>query len=197
MEEPRYKLKTAPTFEPVTLEQLKRNLRIGTQDEPDDSQDALLQEILDTIIEEVQFDIGRQLARATYSAYLDDFPASGDMVLTRGPVGEISSVKYYNQLNVLTTLAAADCLLDNVELTARVRFLNTYNVYSDRLNGVEIEFTCGWATAAEIPKDLVDAVVLLASERFLNPENPGLNSGTSLRVTRAERLLAKYKVSRY
>ena len=197
MEEPRYKLKTAPAFKPVTLEQLKRNLRMGTQDEPDDSQDALLQGILDTIIDEVQIDIGRQLARATYTAYLDDFPASGNMELTRGPVGEISSVKYYNQSNVLTTMAAADCLLDNVELTSRVRFLNTYNVYSDRLNGVEIEFTCGWATAVEIPKDLVDAVVLLASERFLNPENPGLNFGVSLRVTRAERLLAKYKVSRY
>jgi uncharacterized phiE125 gp8 family phage protein len=197
MIEPRYKLKTAPIFEPVTLEQLKRNLRIGTQDEPDDSQDALLQETLDMVIDQVQSDIGRQLARATYTAYMDDFPASGDMKLTLGPVDAISSVKYYNNLNVLTTMAAADYLLDNVELTARLRFLNTYSVYGDRLNGVEIEFTCGWATAADIPKDLIDAVVLLATDRFLNPENPMLNFGTSIRVTRAERLLSKYKVPRF
>lgn len=195
--EPRYKLKTAPTFEPVTLEELKRNLRIGTQDEADETQDALLQEILDMVIDQVQDDTGRQLARATYLAYMDDFPASGNMELTKGPVDAISSVKYYNNSNVLTTMNAGDYTLDNVELTARLRFLETYTVYSERLNGVVIEFTCGWATAAEIPKQLKDAVVLLASERFLNPENPGLNFGVGLRVTRAEQILAKYKVPRY
>jgi uncharacterized phiE125 gp8 family phage protein len=197
MEEPRYKLKTAPTFEPVTLEQLKRNVRIGSQDEPDTTQDILLQETLHMAIDQVQTDIGRQLARATYTAYMDNFPATGEMELTKGPVGEIVVIKYYNLANVLTTMSPADYLLDNVELTARLRFLNTYSVYGDRLNGVEIEFTCGYATAAEIPKDLVDAIVLLGTERFLNPENPGLNFGTGVRITRAEKLMGKYKVARY
>lgn len=196
MEEPRYKLKTAPIFAPVELAQFKRNLRIGTQDEDDDSQDLYLQEILDNVIDEVQTDIGRQLARATYTMYLDDFPAE-DLAITLGPVAAISSVKYYNTSNVLTTMAAADYLLDNVLLTARMRFLNTYSVYSERLNGVEIEFTNGWATAAEIPKDIKDAIVLLATDRYLNPENQMLNFGMSVRQTAAERKLRKYRVQRY
>lgn len=196
MEEPRYKLKTAPIFAPVELAQFKRNLRIGTQDEDDNSQDLYLQEILDNVIDEVQTDIGRQLARATYTMYLDDFP-SEDLAITLGPVNTISTVKYYNSSNALTTMPSADYLLDNVLLTGRMRFLNTYNVYSERLNGVEIEFTNGWATAAEIPKDIKDAIVLLATDRYLNPENQMLNFGMSVRQTAAERKLRKYRVQRF
>jgi uncharacterized phiE125 gp8 family phage protein len=196
MEEPRYKLKTAPVFAPLELAQFKRNLRIGTQDEDDDSQDLYLQEILDNIIDEVQTDIGRQLAKATYTMYLDDFP-SEDLQITLGPVGVISSVKYYNSSNTLTTMSSAEYLLDNVLMTARMRFLNTYSVYSERLNGVEIEFTNGWATAAEIPKDLKDAIVLLATDRYLNPENQMLNFGMSVRQTAAERKLRKFRVQRF
>lgn len=196
MEEPRYKIKTAPIFAPVSLAQFKRNLHVGTQDEADVSQDEYLQEILTRIIDQVQTDIGRQLARATWTLYLDDFPGE-DMKITLGPVAAINSVKYYNSSNVLTTMAATDYVLDNIELTARLRFLNTYSVYTDRLNQVEIEFTNGWTTADEIPKDIVDAIVLMATDRYLNPENESLNFGMSLKTKAADRLLRKYRVQRF
>jgi uncharacterized phiE125 gp8 family phage protein len=196
MEEPRYKLKTAPIFEPVTITELKHNLRIGTQDEDDDSQDEYLQEILTAVIDRVQTDIGRQLARATYTLYLDEFPAT-DLLITMGPVAAISSVKYYNTSNVLTTMAAADYQLDNIELTSRLRFLETYDLYADKMNAIEIEFTNGYTDAASIPKNLKDAVILLATDRYLNPENTMLNFGMSMRQTAAERLLRNYRVQRY
>lgn len=197
MAEPRYKLKTAPVFAPVSLEEFKRNLHIGTQDEPDTSQDVLLQEILTRTIAEVQTEIGRQLARATYTAYLDEFPSSDMLYLTLGPVAAISSVKYYNGANELITMSPSDYSLDNVELTARLLFINSYTTYSNRLNAVEIEFTCGWATAAEIEADLVDAVILIATERYLNPENQGLNRGMGERMVASDRLLRKWRVQRY
>jgi uncharacterized phiE125 gp8 family phage protein len=196
MEEPRYKLKTAPIFSVVELAKFRRNLHMGTQDEPDTSQDMYLQEILDTVIDEVQEDIGRQLARATYTMYLDAFPAE-DLRITRGPVAAISSVKYYDSANVLQTVAAADYQLDNILLDGRLKFINTYGVYSNRLNGLEIEFTCGWATAAEIPQGIVDAIILRATERYINPENAMLNFGMSLRQTAAENKLRKYRVQRF
>lgn len=196
MEEPRYKLKTAPIFAPVSLAVFKRNLHIGAQDESDSTQDTYLQEILDAVIDGVQEDTGRQLARATYTLYMDDFPDGGVMEITRGPVAAISSVKYYNSANVLTVMDAADYELDNIDLSGRMRFINTYGVY-DRLNAVEIEFTCGWETAAAIPKQLNDAVILLATERYLNPENQMLNFGMSLRTSKAEVLMRKYKVRRF
>lgn len=196
MEEPRYKIKTAATFAPVSLAEFKRNLHIGTQDEPDVTNDLYLQEILDSITEQVQTDIGRRIARETWTLYLDDFP-SVDLAITLGPVAAISTVKYYNTANVLTTMAATDYLLDNLEMTARLRFLSTYNVYADRLNQVEIEFTNGYATAEDVPGDLKDAIILMASERYLNPENMNLNYGSGVRTAAADRLLKKYRVARF
>src|SRR4030043_1542959 len=140
--EPRYKLKTAPIFEPVNISQLKRNLHI---EDDDHDRDEYLQEILDAVVDDVQTAIGRQLCRATWTGYLDDFPEDEeDLDITLGPVDAITTVKYYNTANVLTTMNVADYQLDNVELTGRLRFLNTYDVYADKLNAVEIEFTNGW-----------------------------------------------------
>lgn len=193
MESPRYKLKTAPTFDPISLDQLKRNLHIDLDNH---DQDEYLQEIINSVIENVQSNIGRQIARATYTAYLDDFPAE-DLKITLGPVAAISSVKYYNSSNVLTTMNSSKYLLDNVDYTGRLRFIETYTVYGDRLNGVEIEFTNGWADTASVPKDLRDALILLASDRYLNPENAMLNFGASIKQSAAEGLLRNYRVQRY
>lgn len=201
MEEPRYKIKTAATFSPVSLDEFKRNLHIGAQDEEDNIQDEYLQEILDSVTAQVQTDIGRRICRETWTLYLDDFPGE-DLAITLGPVAAINSVKYYNSSNVLTTMDPADYLLDNIELTARMRFLETYNVYADRLNQVEIEFTTGWDDAIgnqgeTVPEDLRDAIILLATERYLNPENMQQNFGMGFRMAAADRLLRKYRVARY
>jgi uncharacterized phiE125 gp8 family phage protein len=120
-----------------------------------------------------------------------------EVPITLGPVNEVVGVQYYNSSDVKTLMSTDDWLLDNIELTARLRFLNTYNVYSERLNAVEIEFTNGYASAAVIPKNIRDAIVMLASDRYLNPENPSVNFGFSLKQTAAERLLRKFRVQRF
>jgi predicted HTH transcriptional regulator len=51
----RYKLKTASVFSPVSVAQLKRNLRIEHND-----QDELLQELLDRAVASSQMATGRQ-----------------------------------------------------------------------------------------------------------------------------------------
>lgn len=198
MEEPRYKIKTAATIAPVSLDEFKRNLHIGAQDESDTIQDTYLQEILDNVIEGVQKDIGRRICRETWYGYLDDFPEGDELIITLGPVNAISSISYYpDGSSVLTAMAATDYTLDNIELTARLRFLNSYSVDEDKFNNVVIEFTNGWATAAEVPKQIKDAILLLATERYMNPENMMQNFGMGLRQTKADILLKNYRVHRY
>ena len=191
MEEPRYKVKTAPIFEPVALAEFKRNLHIGNQDAGDNAMDVYLQEILTGVIEGVQVDLGRQLARATYTLYLDEFPED-DFPITLGPVDAITSVKYYNSAGELTTMDPADYQLDNIELTGRLRFLETYALCPDKMNAIEIEFTNGWVDAASIPKKLKDAVILMATDRYLNPEN-----AINMKISSAENMLRGYRVQRF
>lgn len=188
----RYKLKTAPVIYPVSLADVKRNLRIPTT-ETDTDRDTLIQDLIYAAIDASQNATGRQYCRATYTLYLDAYP-EGDIVdIDLGPVDAITSVKYYAQASELTTVDPANYQLDNSELTARLKFLESFTADSERLNPIEIEFTTGWATAAGVPGDLKQAVILRACELFLNPQNnPG---GQNLRAAEAKE--KNYKVSRY
>jgi len=191
MSNPRYKLKTAPTWDPVTVNALKRNLHI---DAGNHDQDEYLQEILDSVVKEWQENNGRQIARATYTMYLDFYPGNDEVEITLGPVDEISSVKYYaDGATELTTVDTSKYQLDNVELTARLRFFESFTPDSDRMNVIEIEFTNGWDSAAEVPEDIKDIIILLGTERYLNPENQGV----STRQSAAERLSRNYRIQRY
>lgn len=193
----KYKVKTAPTIHPVTLDQLKANLHILSTD-VDASRDAYLQDLLYAAEDWTQARIGRQICRATYTAYLSDFPLDGDLVIHFGPVDSITSVKYYaSGATTTTTLSASLYQLDNVDLSAVLRFIEIPSVNTDRLNPVEIEFLNGWTTADAVPRKVKDAIILYASERYLNPENRQLNFGTSIRVTQAENLLTEFRPQRY
>jgi len=189
--EPRYKIKTAPTWDPITVEELKRNLHINSDNH---DLDEYLQEIISSIIDEVQTDIGRQIARATYYMYLDAYPEGDEVDITLGPVHEISSVKYYaDGASELSTVDTGDYQLDNTELTGRLRFFESFTTDDEKMNVITIEFTNGYTSKADVPRALVDALILLASDRYLNPEN----AGTTTRQSAAERLLRNYRVQRY
>ena len=191
----KYKLKTAPAFIPVSLNELKRNLHII---ETETDQDTYLGEIVSGVVDAVQTDIGRQICLATYTAYLDFYPDNDELTIELGPVSGISSVKYYaDDATDLTTVPAADYQLDNAELTSRLRFLNSFSPDSDRMNAIEIEFTTGWGSAGDVPKGLKDAVLLLCTDRYLNPENQMLNFGASIRLTAAEKFLKNYRVQNF
>lgn len=189
----RYKLKTAPTFAAISVAELKRNLRIEHTD-----QDELLQELVTRAIASSQIATGRQYARATYTLYLDAFPSGGDLEIDLGPVDAITSVKYLAPgASELTTVDALKYQLDNIELTARLRFLESFAPDSQRMNVVEIEFTCGWASAGAIPKDLNEAMILRASDAYLHPENQELNFGMGLAVKAAQLKERNYSIARY
>lgn len=189
----RYKIKTAPLFEAVSVEELKRQLRIEHTD-----QDELLAEIIDRAVAASEANTGRVYCRSTIIAYLDEYPEEGEIEIEKGPVDAIASVKYLAPGAVVyTTVLPAKYQLDNAGLTARLRFLESFTADSDKMNTVEIEYTSGWASAGEIPKDLASAVILRASESYLNPENQAVNSGMSLKTTASDVMERNFKVQRF
>lgn len=195
--EPRYKLKTAPILFPAALADVKRNLRIPTTD-TDTDRDALLQDLIYDAITASQNATGRQYCRATYTMYLDEYPQGDELEITLGPVAAISSVKYYApRASQLTTVDSAKYQLDNSELTARLKFLESFTPDPDRLNSIEIEFTNGWTTAAEVPTDLKQAIILRACDSYLHPEDDNLNFASGLKTKAHQVKEINYKVQRY
>ena len=188
----RYKIKTAPAFSTVALGQLKRNLRIEHGD-----QDDLLTEILDRAVFASQMATGRCYARSTVTLYLDAFPEGSEVAIDAGPVDVIISVKYYPPNSApIATVDPAKYQLDNTDLTARLRFLEPFAPDTTRMNVIEIEFTTGWADAASVPKDLVEAIILRASEAYFNPGNAEKNFG-GIRTVASERKERNYSIQRY
>lgn len=193
----RYKLKTAAVLYPAAMEDLKRNLHIDTS-EVDEDRDALLQDLLFEAIAASQNATGRQYCRATYTLYLDAYPDNDELEITLGPVAAISSVKYYAPgASSLTTVTSTKYQLDNTELTARLRFLEVFSPETTKMNVIEIEFTNGWTTAVEVPKDLKQAVILRASESYLNPGSENENFGMGRKIKTAELKERNYRVQRY
>lgn len=223
----RYKVKTAPTQYPATLADVKRNLRIDTTD-TDTDRDQLLNDLISDATAASQNATGRQYCRATYTLYLDAYPVSNEIAITMGPVAAINSVKYLKQgETVLTTVDPSKYQLDNVELTARLRFLESFSVDADKMNVIEIEVVNGWDNVADdsattasptttsdgtttaapttteapsigtIPVDLKQAVILRACEGYLNPDNDDQHQGSSLKLRSAELKERNYKVPRY
>jgi uncharacterized phiE125 gp8 family phage protein len=190
----RYKLKTAPVFNAVTVAELKRNLRIEDEDRND-----LLQDLIGRAVAASQTATGRQYTRATYTLYLDAFPFdTNEIEIDKGPVDQISSVKYLAPgATVLTTVDAALYQLDNSELTSRLRFFSTLYPDTTKMNVIEIEFTTGWPDANSIPKDLTEAIILRASDGYLHPDNSTLNFRGSLEIKTAEIRERNYQVQRY
>lgn len=188
----RYKVKTAPIIFPVDLTKFKNNLHIPIENT---DQDVYLQDILNAAIDDAQTMTGRQFCAATYTAYMDQCPDGNELEIDLGPVTAITAVKYYAPgAAIQTTFDALKYQLDNVDLTARLRLSEYFTADTNRMNSVEIEFTCGWATAAAVPQTIKDAIILLATERYLNPENaPGMSNRTNA----AQRLLNKYKIQLY
>jgi uncharacterized phiE125 gp8 family phage protein len=187
---PRYKLKTAPSFFPADLRVLKINLHFTD----DDDVDELLQELMLTAIDMAQQITGRQFALATYTAYLDAYPDNDIVDIDLGPVQGITSVGYYPQgSDTLTQIASSGYQLDNVDLTARLKFKQSFVPDPDRMNAIEIEFTTGWPSINEVPQSIKDAIILIASERYLNPDGQGI----STKASAAQRLLHNFKIQRF
>jgi uncharacterized phiE125 gp8 family phage protein len=189
----RYKLKTEPTLYPVALADLKRNLHIPTANVETD-RDQLLQDLIYDAIIASQNSTGRQYCPATYTLYLDAYPDGDEIEITMGPVASITSVKYYAPgAATLTTVNSSKYQLDNAELTARLRFLESFAPDPDKMNVIEIEFINGWPSSSAVPTDLKQAVLLRATEGYLNPEN----QVSSKWLTSAESKERNYKIQRY
>jgi uncharacterized phiE125 gp8 family phage protein len=116
-----------------------------------------------------QLQTGRALLTQTYRLTLDEWPAAGVIGLGRAPVSAITSVKYYNESDVLTTVSNTLYALLEPEASAAVVYLRDdfdWPALSDLPNAVQVEFTAGHASIDLIPADQLSAVIQLAVQSF-------------------------------
>jgi uncharacterized phiE125 gp8 family phage protein len=153
------RVKTAGLYTTITLALFKQHLK---WDASDTTEDTIMTAYLVSAIKQAEAYTRRAIDAATWETYLDSFY---DFDFDVAPINAITSVKYYNDLNVLTTLAAANYTFINngVDAYARLEFESGLPELFDRHEPVIVEFTAGYAT---YPSDLVSTILQYAADLF-------------------------------
>ena len=153
---------TAPTQEPVSLQEAKNHLRVdGSHD------DALIQLCISSarIMFEKSCEIS--IAPQTLKLVLDAFPET--IYLPYGPVNEITEIEYTD--TDITNQTVDDWNEDLISSPARITPVQdaVWPQTASSINSVRITYTTGWAPSA-VPKLLKSGILFYVGHLFENRE---------------------------
>jgi uncharacterized phiE125 gp8 family phage protein len=160
------KLITAPTVEPLTLDQVKAQCRIDTADE-----DALLALYISAARAKAENYTGAALISQTWEQTLDEFPCA-EIELLKPPVTAIESVTYVSPAGSPVVLPGTEYSLDASTFPGWLLPAAgaTWPTTLDCANAVTIRYTTGYANAASIPADLRAWLLLTAAYLYAQRE---------------------------
>jgi len=175
-----WRVKTAPAAVAVSTADAKSHLRVTDSDS--DTYIALLVTVARRIYEERAC---TSLINQTIVLYLDRFPYrdDGPIYLPRGPVATVTTLKYYDASNTLTTLDAASYRLNIYQDVPVIEPAYGYvwpDARDDMTGAVEIEYAAGYgAAAANLPEMPVHAIKFLVGHLFTNRASVEAGDATS------------------
>lgn len=192
-------LVTAPTHEPVSLDEAKQHLRVDVSDE-----DALIQTLIEAAREHVETYTGRALITQTWDLKLDAFPCSGSVItLPKPPVTSITSISYVDTSGDSQTWSSSlwdeDLPSGPKAQPARIApaYAESYPSTRGQMNAVTIRFVCGYGSAGAVPRSIRAGMLLLIGHWYQNREAVvvGVGMGAVAVPDAVDALLWPYRVS--
>ena len=173
-----YELVTAPTEFAITDAQMEAHARAAGQ--PVEQYQPYMraaQAYVETIT-------GRRLITQTWKWLLDAFPCGDRLTLPFGQLQSVTHIKYTDTAGTQTTFSAdyweASTARDPGVLA--LSYAHSWPSTTLRvLDPIEIQFVCGWTTAADVPYDIQAAILLVATHLYENRSAVGV--GDSAVVT--------------
>lgn len=187
------KVITAPSVEPISLEQAKAHLRVDTAD-----QDDLIEALITAAREAVEDITGRALITQTLEIALDYFVAPPDLRYVTYPYlvtakairlpkpplialkrityidGDGNEVLLHDEVGSPTVIS--DLVVDTYSVPGRLVPASGGNwpAVQDRANAVTIRYTAGYGDDGEdVPKPITQAMLLLIGHYHENPSAVG------------------------
>lgn len=160
------KVSVEPTGEPVSLLDIKKDLRVD-HDEEDGRISSL---ILSARMTLEQF-TNSSFVTQTRVLKLDAFPACETIYLPNGPVQSVTSISYIDDAGATQTLTLnTDYYADFDSKIARIEAVNYWPSTFDRPNAVTITYVCGYGAASTVPAPIKSALSLIVGHLYENRE---------------------------
>lgn len=153
-------LSQPPMAEPVTLRELKDHLRIDHALE-----DTLLSSLIATAREYLENRTGLALMEQQWRLCLDDWPEDGCIQINKSPITSIDEVEQFGVDGLPVIVDQSNMLLDGKSSPARL-FVGPQLSPGQIMNGIEISFTAGYASASEVPDTLKRAISIHAAHAY-------------------------------
>lgn len=161
---------TAPTEEPVKLEEAKAHLHVDGTD-----QDLVIAGFIAAARQHIEKVCERALMPQSWTLVLDAFPSECPVIeLPGGLVRAITSLKYIDTDGTEQTVSGANYQADLLRQPARLAPLFDEDwpvTRSGQLNAVKVVYEVGYAKASEVPAPLKAALLLIVGDLAENRES--------------------------
>lgn len=149
---------TAPTAQPISLEEVKEHLRIVVTDTANDN---YLSDVQDSAVDQFQSDAEYQVMQATYKLTLACFPDEYIDIPIIPKVTITEFLYYTDQSNTSTLTEGTDFYKVLTDRYCRLYPFSSWPSLGDRMDAIQITFTVGHATQSAIPARVLQGLKFL------------------------------------
>ena len=161
---------TPPAIEPVTLTEMKEDLRVDVTDD-----DNLIGFMITAARESVEAFLGRTIINTTRDLFLDRFPGRSGTILVPFPrLQSVTTVKFVDTAGVLTTVPSADFLVDTSSEPGRITPSPDSLIWEEteaQIRAVEVRYVAGYGSATtDVPEAVRLAIMLMTADLYEHRE---------------------------
>lgn len=170
---------TAPSVEPVTIQEVKDNAVIGIDDD-----DLLVARKITAARELAETFIKRAFISTTLRLTLDFMP-SWEFYLPRPRLVSVTSVKNLDSAGVQQTISSSDYTVDTYTEPGRITpaYGETWPTGREHTNAIEVVYVAGYgSTAASVPQAIKDAIVMTVTQWYEHRGDEGDKQTTQLPI---------------
>lgn len=155
---------TAPTVEPVTVDDMKAHIVL-----PNNDDDDLIFGLITAARVHLENDTRRALVSQTWDYYFDSFPRE-EFSLPKTPLQSVTSIKYLDSSGTEQTLSSSYYGVDSYSEPGEVFLKYSYvwptTYYQE--NAIYVRFVAGYSAVSAIPEPLKLAIKLLVGHWYEN-----------------------------
>ena len=186
------KLHTAPNPATlaVSLAEARAHLRLNSNDT---SEDAKITSLILAATEDAEHVMRRAILPQKWQLTLDAFDRMEPLWLRRPKVTAVDWVKYIDQQGTLQTLDPAQYRVVLDDYACTVFPVSVWPRTGVHPESVQVVFSTGWATPADVPHNIKAWILLYVGTFFANRELEAQVAQPFYRLGQADRLLDRYR----